>query len=300
MIIAASIISVACAPDPVIDLEPCNDKDSFGLTSITEKLFDGNFLQHSAVYNFHNGILENVEYLDGSYDIISYANGLVTQIDEYDENDIIDWTRSYVYDSEGRLIYKTSVPIKMAEWDIELKEFSYEKDKILTTHSFFDANNVLLGSDKWVLSLGDNKLIVREELETPLDNSGQRVEYYQGNPLYFFQYGLGSEHDATVTYSFSDNPASEAYHLTKFMFGKEWKNNTILNKQFNLDYEISSIISNNYLTGYLYKLDATQDIMESLEVDYEFDLKKRLVKQLKLVNKAGRYFRIETVYEYNN
>ena len=194
-ILTSLIIIGACSSDDDIELQFENS-----LVSVTELFYVGHSLLTSDKYNFHQGTLTDIEHIDGSYEIITYSNGLMTQIDEFNSKNILEMTRTYVYDSYGRLITKTSNPFTQIKWDplqetlweTMVLDFSYEEHVIMRTRSFYDQNDSFLRSYELTLHIGSNNLI---------DGIGSNaiVVYSNGNPIRYFINGYGEESDGVTT-----------------------------------------------------------------------------------------------------
>ena len=317
VILTVLVLTYACTNDDGI-LNESTDKSS-ELVSVTHNRYVDNELAFKSKHIFNNKKLTKIEFIDHSYDLAFYTNELISKIERYDSSETLWSTITYTYDNQGKLTNKTIFDYRedpLPTFSLIEKQIEYVDDKIKATLNFYDANHVFESSFVYILTLGTNGLIAeQQEPEEEIDlgigqginpegsNQSMKVEYTNGNPSRFvYSGGL----DAEITYTYSDSLVSDAYQFKKYIYGREWKNNHILNKLFNLGYYEMTEINDNYLTGFTYTHEAntTSGTIEyftsTTSVTYEFDTQGNLSTQTKVTTlDDGSVIKNEDTYEYN-
>ncbi len=263
------------------------------LASVTMVIDDGRRIKHF----FKDLQLEKVEYWDGTYDIATYEDGLLSKMEEFDAQGKLRWTNTYQYDVMGRITQRMTTPHNAyTQYDIREKKFAYQESVVDVTLNFYDANFELNASNKFQLTFDENGQITEELFE----DIGEKevIEYFEGNPKGYKQFKRDGTLAADAEYKYLDRPVSEAYQFRKYIYGEQWKNNYILNNQFNLDYSTVPLISDNFLSSYSYVFYATETRV-SYQSEYEFDSDGRLAKQKVKEEFNNSKFNIEYLYEYS-
>lgn len=295
VIILFALVCFSCSNEK-LELENTESTSSdTGLVSITLTTAFNATIKHL----FKDEKLEKIEYSSGHYDIPSYTDGLISKIEEFDENGDLKWTSTYFYDDTGRLIRRETIPHNSyTQYDIREKTFEYNANNIAVVLNFYNTEYELNASNSFDLQLSEAGLIT-EETFNDIDGHVKLITYSDNNPISYSQF-LGSENRIETSFTYTSEEATEAYHFRQYMFGKEWKNNYILNNQFNTDYSNIYVTSEHLLESYttLLKIDSG-DVYEYLNVTYEFDDLGRITQQFIENNYSnGSVFDREMVYEY--
>ncbi len=267
------------------------------LVSITKRYYQGNNNFHTEKYNFFNERLINIQYSDDSYDDIYYEGDVISRILEFNSNNEWEWTITYAYDNEGRLINKKVIPSPFNTiTDVSRqKNFEYAGNLIRSENSWSDG-----GFQRNALTINNENLIVEDQFLTDDGNLVQRYlsEYTNGNMT-----GLTLRNrDDIVTeessYTYMDKAVTRPYQMNSYLFGNEWKNNKILSYQFGLSQSESYKFSDNYIERY-----SSNNFVTNISItgtfSYKFDSNDDIIEQeyTKSIS-TGDTFKTITTFEY--
>jgi len=295
LLIGLTIPSCSSEDAPAVS----NDKN---LISITKDVYIRNNtnIYASSKFNFNNNKLIDIQYLDGSYDLIDYEGNVISKILEFDANDNLEWTTTYTYDNSKRLTRKKVVPSTTNPNE----NVSRQKDIV------YDGSVI-----QSVLAWSDNGLN-KNTISINAENSITKDKFYGPNDMlvssFIFNYSnenlskvIHKDHEGTtefeVTYNYLDKIASGSYCYKKYLFGDEWKNNSSFDKQSGLGHSDSFEISKNYIKDISFSYSGTTLNYSSTETfEYEFDAEDRIIKQTRNGNDStGETSKVITTFEYN-
>lgn len=267
------------------------------LKSIIKLTYNGDVLQWSQKMNFVNDELVKIKHKDGSYDLISYINGLLSEIEEFSAIDDLEWTTTYTYDNLNRLEVKKVAPSSTNSiTDVSRqKNFSYDENQIQSISSWSDGglhkNSILINAEKFIIEdklYSSNDDLVGSFLFSYSDENLSKLTNKDHNGSIRFE----------IAYNYLNEMPSNYYNYKKYLFGNEWKNNVSLDKQFGLGQYDSFEISKNYVKDYYFN-DFENNNSKTGTFEYEFDSAGTIIMQTENINYSnGNKFKIITKFEY--
>ena len=293
--VAAVLFSCSEADEILVDEEV----DISNLIAITSDYYQDDYLYFSETSNILDRKPVTITYSDKSYDSMFYAGEMVSKILEFDLNKNLEWTTLYDYDHFDRISLKKVIPgPNNPITDVSRqKSISYDESIIRSEMSWSDG-----GSHKNTIVLNDKSFMVEDRMEKT-DNSiinRNIFEYVNGNLLKHVTKDHSGETIYEQTFEYLDKKASKPYQYNAFLFGKEWQNNSSLNRQFGLGQFKSYEISENYISQYNSYSSGT-GISISRTFAYEFDSDERITKQTENISwSSGEKYTIITSYFYEN
>nr|WP_321226542.1 hypothetical protein [uncultured Psychroserpens sp.] len=294
---------VSCDNDSVNNDEPTSGEpnNSEVLTSIT---INSTWVDYVETINLNNGKITDVQYNDGLYHLYTYSGDKVSQINEYDANDNILYSKSYSYDGNGRLIYRINTPNPdLTPFDYYVShEYTYDTDLITVEYKIFDFDDVQSGDTQVRhLELNQNNIVKSYYPAFLANGSRDEATYSNNSPLTFNSYFSG---DLLVVSNFEyvNEIASDAYSIGRYKFGDEWRINTLLSKDSStLGTENLDDVSLNYLSSLNYSYNnESQSVSYVTNFSYEFNDDNLLLSQTQTKNSSDNpqpYVTIIT-YEY--
>lgn len=302
-ILIMAIAFVSCDNDSVNNDEPTSGEpnNSEVLTSIT---INSTWVDYVETINFGGGKITDVQYNDGSYHLYTYSGDKVSQINEYDANDNILYSKSYSYDSNDRLIYRINTPNPdLTPFDYYVShEYTYDTDLIIVEYKIFDFNDVQSGDTQVShLELNQNNIVKSYNPAFLANGSRDEASYSNNDPLTFNSYFSG---DLLVVSNFEylNEIAADAYSIGRYKFGNEWRINSLLSKDSStLGTENLDDVSLNYLSNLNYSYNSeTQSLSYVIDFTYEFDDSNLLLSQTQAKNSSSNTQSYVTIitYEY--
>jgi len=293
IIVSIGLIISSCCSD-----DDCGISDTTqSLISITKDYYTNNNLTFSAKFNFYSERLINIQYSDNSYDDIYYEGDLISKILEFDANNDWEWTTTYTYNSSNKLIQKkvTPSPNNTITDVSRQKDFVYNGNLIQSESSWSDG-----GLHKNMIILNNEKLITEDKI---LNSENTIVlthmfEYINESLSKVIRKDSNENITAEVTFEYIEKVTSDIYNYDKYLFGKEWKNNSYLNNHHTLITESDSYkVHKNYISNYNYSDFLTNTTITST-FNYEFDTSDNIIKQTQNVMSNGETYKVITTYEY--
>lgn len=290
-IIILFIVTSCSNDEPDINQNPENELGA-NLISITLINSSGDI---QVKYIFEQEKLVRTESSTGRvFSTASYSGGFLSKLEEFNENGELKFSHTYAYDELERLINKTTtLHNSFPEYGVTEKKIDYVENKIfLTRNNFHAITNKLNSSNTFEINTNEFGLITNES------NGILNIQmiYAQENIINYSVFAEKKVRD--VDYSFFDIKATEEFQFHQLMFGKEWKNNFILDKHegsvgfLNMPL-ISKSLSKNFTEIHL----ETQEVQVDLSFSYVFDELGRLKEHIRK-NRIGPFSDVRIIYEY--
>lgn len=267
------------------------------LVAITKSYYEGNTNFFTETYNFFNDRLINIQYSDNSYDDIYYEGDLISRILEFNANNEWEWTVTYVYDNQGRLIKKEVVPSPFNTITAisRQKTFDYNGEQIESENSWSDG-----GLSRNSLTVNNDNVIVEDRFVTEDGDVFRRYlyGYTNGNMTALTLKDANNNSTVESTYQYLDKAVTKPYQMGSLLFGNAWKNNQFLNYQFGLSENDSFEFSANYIESFSSQNFAT-NISTTGTFSYKFDSDHDIIEQVYIKSSStGSTFRTITTYQY--
>ncbi|WP_075341728.1 hypothetical protein [Tenacibaculum agarivorans] len=270
-IVIILLTSISCSTS--LDNEPNdNSTTTLKLHSITTETFQNDVYISYYIINFQNNKVINTESNNGASSTYLYNGDLVSKVMAYQSNGNLSYSLNYTYDNSGRLLHKKYM---LTPEDINHEHIITYNDADKTIQ--FDLTWTDGASNQRKITL-DNTNVVQSEV---LDNSSVRTYTYANNNVVDITNEMDGQIIDKAEFQYLNKEVSEFYQYQKFLYGDQWKNNIILNRQFGYGSREAHQFSNHYVSNYIVThYDSSGKIEFKGNFTYEFDDNNHIIKQV--------------------